>query len=68
MGVGERRDQPPDRGREHLPIEDAVTRRVGAVSLEQDDESAVQRTRYMTQEIIAQIGGDAFVSLSTLAA
>jgi putative transposase len=51
-----------------FPNEDAITRLVGAVLLEQNDEWAVQRSRYMTLESIAPIGDDPLVSLPTLAA
>lgn len=51
-----------------FPNEDAITRLVGAILLEQNDEWAVQRSRYMTLESIAPIGDDPLVSLPTLAA
>ena len=51
-----------------FPNEAAITRLVGAILLEQNDEWAVQRSRYMTLESIAPIGDDALVSLPTLAA
>ncbi|KQP07887.1 transposase [Methylobacterium sp. Leaf99] len=51
-----------------FPNEAAVTRLVGAILLEQNDEWAVQRSRYMTLESIAPIGDDPLVSLPTLAA
>ena len=51
-----------------FPNEDAITRLVGAILLEQTDEWAVQRSRYMTLESIAPIGDDPLVSLPTLAA
>jgi len=41
---------------------------VGAVLLEQNDEWAVQRSRYMTLESIAPIGDDQTVSLPTMVA
>jgi transposase-like protein len=51
-----------------FPNEEAVTRLVGALLLEQSDEWAVQRTRYMTLETIAALGEDTQVSLPALAA
>ena len=41
-----------------FPNEDAIVRLVGAILLEQNDEWAVQRSRYMTLETIAAIGDD----------
>ena len=41
---------------------------VGAILLEQNDEWAVQRSRYITLESIAPIGDDPLVSLPNLAA
>jgi putative transposase len=51
-----------------FPNEEAVTRLVGALLLEQSDEWAVQRTRYMTLETIAALGENTQVSLPALAA
>ena len=51
-----------------FPNEAAITRLVGALLLEQSDEWAVQRARYMTLETIAPLGDDATVSLPALAA
>ena len=51
-----------------FPNEDAITRLVGAILLEQNDEWAVQRARYMTLETIAPLSDDPIVSLPTLAA
>ncbi|GJD76320.1 IS256 family transposase [Methylobacterium goesingense] len=51
-----------------FPNEAAITRLIGAILLEQNDEWAVQRSRYMTLESIASIGDDPLVSLPTLAA
>ena len=44
-----------------FPNEDAIVRLVGAILLEQNDEWAVQRSRYMTLETIAAIGDDTAV-------
>jgi putative transposase len=51
-----------------FPNEAAITRLVGALLLEQSDEWAVQRARYMTLETIAPLGDSAAVSLPVLAA
>jgi len=51
-----------------FPNEDAVVRLIGALLLEQNDEWAVQRARYMTLETIASLGDNALVSLPPLAA
>ena len=51
-----------------FPSEAAAKRLVGAILLEQNDEWAVQRSRYMTLESIAPIGHDDTVSLPTLVA
>jgi putative transposase len=51
-----------------FPNEAAITRLVGALLLEQNDEWAVQRTRYMTLETIAPLSDSASVSLPVLAA
>jgi len=45
-----------------------VTRLIGAILLEQNDEWAVQRARYMTLETIAPLNDDLAVSLPSLAA
>src|SRR5215510_10371385 len=41
-----------------FPNEDAITRLIGALLLEQNDEWAVQRGRYMTLETIAPLSDD----------
>ena len=51
-----------------FPNEAAITRLIGAILLEQNDEWAVQRSRYMTLESITPIGDDTLVSLPTLEA
>ena len=51
-----------------FPNEDAITRLVGAILLEQNDEWAVQRARYMTLETIAPLSDDPIVSLPAVAA
>ena len=51
-----------------FPNEAAVTRLIGAILLEQNDEWAVERARYMTLETIAPLNDDLAVSLPSLAA
>jgi putative transposase len=51
-----------------FPNEAAITRLVGAILLEQNDEWAVQRARYMTLETMVPLSDDPAVSLPTLAA
>ena len=51
-----------------FPNEDAITRLVGAILPEQNDEWAVQRARYMTLQTIAPLSDDPFVKLPTAAA
>ncbi|QQP87553.1 IS256 family transposase [Skermanella sp. TT6] len=46
-----------------FPNEDAITRLIGAILLEQNDEWAVQRARYMTLETIAPLGDDSPIML-----
>jgi len=46
-----------------FPNQAAIRRLVGAILLEQNDEWAVQRSRYMTLETIAAIGDDPLVAL-----
>ena len=50
-----------------FPNDDAIIRHVGAILLEQNDEWAVQRARYMTLETTSQMSDDPFVSLPAAA-
>jgi hypothetical protein len=51
-----------------FPNEAAILRLVGALLLEQNDEWAVQRCRYMTLESVFAFGDDPLVSLPIIAA
>jgi len=51
-----------------FPNEAAITRLVGAILLEQNDEWAVQRARYMTLETIAPLSDNPLVRLPAVAA
>ena len=51
-----------------FPNADAITRLVGAILMEQNDEWAVQRTRTMTLETIAPVSDKPVVILSAVAA
>jgi transposase-like protein len=51
-----------------FPNEEAIVRLVGAILLEQNDEWAVQRARYMTLETIAPLSDDPIVKLPAVAA
>ena len=51
-----------------FPNEAAITRLVGAILLEQNDEWAVQRARYITLESMAPVGDDPLVGLPDMAA
>jgi putative transposase len=50
-----------------FPNEAAIRRLVGAILLEQNDEWAVQRARYMTLETMAPMSDDLLVSLPAAA-
>ena len=50
-----------------FPNDDAIIRLVGAILLEQNDEWAVQRARYMTLETIAPMSDDPLISLPAVA-
>ena len=50
-----------------FPNDEAIVRLVGALLLEQNDEWAVQRARYMTLETIAQMNDDPVISLPAVA-
>jgi hypothetical protein len=47
--------------------EDVITRLVGALLLEQNDEWAVQRGRYMSLETIAPLSDDPIIKLPAVA-
>ena len=47
-----------------FPNEEAIVRLVGAILLEQNDEWAVQRARYMTLETIAPLSDTQIVGLA----
>ena len=49
-----------------FPNEDAITRLVGAILMEQSEEWAVQRARYMTLETMAPVSDDPIVMLSAV--
>jgi len=51
-----------------FPNEAAITRLIGAILLEQNDEWAVQRARYMTLETIAPLSDDPMAGLPAVAA
>ena len=49
-----------------FPSEAAITRLVGAILMEQSDEWAVQRTRYMTLETLAPDSDNPIIKLSAV--
>ncbi len=51
-----------------FPNKDAITRLVGAILLEQSDEWADERARYITLESVAQLSDDPPVTLPLMAA
>ena len=51
-----------------FPNEASITRLIGAILLEANDEWAVQRARYMTLESISTLGDDPAVMLPAVAA
>jgi len=50
-----------------FPNDEAIVRLVGAILLEQNDEWAVQRARYMTLETMAVLSDDPVVGLPAMA-
>jgi putative transposase len=50
-----------------FPNEEAITRLVGAILLEQNDEWAVQRSRYITLESMAPVGDNPLIGLPAVA-
>ncbi len=49
-----------------FPNDEAIVRLVGAILLEQNDEWAVQRARYMTLETMAALSDDPIVGLPAM--
>ena len=50
-----------------FPNDEAILRLVGAILLEQNDDWAVQRARYMTLETIAPLSDDPLIGLPAMA-
>ena len=50
-----------------FPNDEAIIRLVGAILLEQNDQWAVQRARYMTLETMATLSDDPIVGLPAMA-
>ncbi|EYR83689.1 transposase [Shinella sp. DD12] len=50
-----------------FPNDDAIVRLLGALLLEQNDEWAVQRSRYLSPETIAAMSDDPLISLPAAA-
>lgn len=50
-----------------FPNDEAIVRLVGALLLEQNDEWAIQRARYMTLETITPLGDDPLISMPAAA-
>jgi transposase-like protein len=51
-----------------FPNEDDVTRLIGAILVEQDDEGAVRRARYLTMKTMAPLSEDPIFKLPAVAA
>jgi transposase-like protein len=62
----QRRDQAPHCVVGIFPNDQAIVRLVGAILLEQNDEWAVQRARYMTLETMATLSDDPLVGLPAM--
>ena len=51
-----------------FPNEDAITRLIGAILVEQNNEWAIQRARYMTLESITPMSNDDLIKLPAVTA